>query len=211
MRFVWIIYCYSVDPFSLHGKLSPTSGLSWANPRPGAEPTSPGFCFSGASLLPRTGSEPCLRGARRGTGVAARSSFLVAEAQTLSSGRFLSPPARLDPSTSPTVPEDAQPRPFLQAPVSSRPEVAFSGGHRLGKAGRRDGAAARPPRAVGELRCSGPLSSRTSPAEIQLAPRASRTRASEPIPLLPSPAPSPAATWPPAFSREVVGRLPGIV
>lgn len=33
MWFVWIIYCYFVDPFSLLGKLFPSSGLSWANPR----------------------------------------------------------------------------------------------------------------------------------------------------------------------------------
>lgn len=139
MRFVWIIYCYSVDPFSLHGKLFSSSGLSWANPRPGAEPTSPGFCFSGASLLLRIGSEPCLRGARRGTGVAAWSSFLVAEAQTLSSGRFLSPPALPEPPQAQRFPKTRSPGPSSRCPRAAGPRWLFQEGTVWGKLGADSG------------------------------------------------------------------------
>lgn len=87
MRFVWIIYCYFEDRFSLHGWLFPSS-VRREHGQEGAEPTSPGFCFSGAS----SNSQP-VRSLGRGPEVSARSSLLAAEAQALSSGRCLSPPA----------------------------------------------------------------------------------------------------------------------
>lgn len=133
----------------MHGKLILSSGLSWANPRPGAEPTSPAFVsLEQASYSGPVGSSL----ACEGYGGAQGSSLLVAEAQMLSSGRFLSPPACPDPPK-------AQRFPQTHRPASCRPEVAFPGGHRLGKAGRRRGAAVRPPGAAGALRGSSGLRS----------------------------------------------------
>lgn len=72
----------------------------------------------------------------------------------------------------------------------------------------RRGAAARPPGASSALRARVP-GAQNFTAEMQLAPGASRSTRT--IALLPSPASPPGATRPPAFRREVVGRLPGIV
>lgn len=129
MRFVWIIYCYFEDRFSLHGWLFPSS-VRREHGQEGAEPTSPGFCFSGAS----SNSQP-VRSLGRGPEVSARSSLLAAEAQALSSGRCLSPAAGPRCPASPAVPEGLGPGPFLQAPKARR-EVVFPG-ERAQTPGRR--------------------------------------------------------------------------
>lgn len=159
----------------MHEKLFPSSGRSWASPRPGAEPTSPGFCFFGASLLLRTGSEPCLLGARRGTGVAVPSSLPVAEAQTLNSGRFLSPPACPDPPQAQRFPRTRSPGPSSRSPRAASGRWLFQEGSVWGSWAqtRGRGQASRGHRCAAG---SSTLSSRTSPAEMQLVPGASRTR-----------------------------------
>lgn len=142
----------------------------------GQEPNPQPLAF--VSLERASNSQP-VQSLLWGPGVAAGSFLLEAEVQALSLGRCLSPPAGPRCPTSPAVPEGAQRGPFLQA--------REPGGRWLFLEGERSrGVAARPPGARGALPGSGPGSSRTLPAKMQLAPGASRIRASESIPPLPS-------------------------
>lgn len=76
--------------------------------------------------LERTSSSQTVRSLHRGPGVAAGSFLLEAEAQALSSGRCLSPPAGPRRPASPAVPEGALRGPFLQAPESPAGPPGFS-------------------------------------------------------------------------------------
>lgn len=129
------------------------------------------------SLEQTSNSQP-VRSLHQGPGVAAGSFFLEAEAQALSSGRCLSPPAGPRRPASPAVPEGARQGPFLQAPESP----AGGGFSRRSISDARQ----RPGLPGPEVRCQARVPGRTLPAKTQLTPGASRIRASESIPPLPS-------------------------